>query len=261
MIVCRDYLDPISYPDFPSNFIGCDCTLVSIKPHNSGRILIVSIYRPPEIKFESHDWITLFHGLSLVGSFGFVVVAGDLNAQYSGWGSTRDNHAGTSLRDFLERSCFIMLNNGSGTRVSASARYVSCPDITLVKPGIWRFSWCVGDDPLGSDHLPIDINFVINNEPDSGTNCNPIRTRLSLNHLDRRCFAMLVANHMSSIPMDIEAVQQYEKWHNVVIECSLFAGGSVIYNNGTCKRFDSKHNRIIHHGFKQHRKQVNVKLW
>jgi len=125
MIVCRNSLDPISYPDFPSNFMGCDCTLVSIKSHNLSRILIMSIYRPPEIKFELQDWTTLFHRLFSVGSFGTVVVAGDLNAQYSGWGSTRDNHAGTSLRDFFERSNFIMLNDGSGTRVSASAGYVS----------------------------------------------------------------------------------------------------------------------------------------
>jgi len=114
---------------------------------------------------------------------------------------------------------------------------------------------------LGSEHLPIDINFVNNIKPASGTNYNPIRTRLSLNHLDGRCFALLVANHMSSIPVDIEAVQQYERWHSAVIECSLLAGGSVIYNNGTCKRFDFKHNRIIHHDLKQHRKQVNVKPW
>jgi len=72
---------------------------------------------------------------------------------------------------------------------------------------------------------------------------------------------MLVAKHMPAIPFDIESVQQYEKWHNVIIDCSLVAGGSVIYNNGTCKRFDPKHNRIIHYGYKQRRKHVNVKPW
>jgi len=131
----------------------------------------------------------------------------------------------------------------------------------LVKSGVWNFTWSVRDDPCeGSDHFPIDINFYNSNEPNPGTDFNPNRTRLSLN-LDKKLFAMLVAKHIPSIPFDVEAVQQYEKWYNVIIECSLFARGSIICNNGICKRFDPKNNCIIHYRYKQCKKQFRVKPW
>jgi len=57
---------------------------------------------------------------SFGGFFSSIVIAGDLNTQYSSWGSTKNNHAEISLRDYLEQSHFIILNDGSGTRVSAN---------------------------------------------------------------------------------------------------------------------------------------------
>jgi len=60
LIVCRDYLDLISYSNFSNDFMGCDITLISIKPSNLDRILIVSLYKPPEIKFEVQNWRNMF---------------------------------------------------------------------------------------------------------------------------------------------------------------------------------------------------------
>jgi len=68
-----------------------------------------------------------------VGSFDSVVIVGDLNAQYTGWGSTRNNHAGISLNEYITQSHFVILNDGCGTKISANINYVSCPDITLIK--------------------------------------------------------------------------------------------------------------------------------
>jgi len=186
-------------------------TLISIKPLNLDRVLIVSVYRPPKVKFEAQYWKIMFQKILSIDSFGSIIIAGDFNAQYSGWGSIRNNYAGISLRDYLEQSHFIILNDGCRTRVSANANYVSCPDITLVKSGIWNFTWSVKDDPLGSDHLPIDINFFNSKEPNPGTDLNLNRTRLFLNHFYKKLFTTLVAKHMLSILFDVEAVQQYEK--------------------------------------------------
>jgi len=66
---------------------------------------------------------------------------------------------------------------------------------------------------------------------------------------------------MSLIPFDVETAQQYEKWYNVIIECSLQVGGSIIDNNGTCKKFDPKNKRITLHSYKQNKKQIRVKPW
>jgi len=108
----------------------------------------------------------------------------------------------------------------------------------------------VRDDPLGSDHLPININMYNRKESSQSKDFNPNRPKLSLNRLDKRLFALLVSEHMSLIPFDVEAAQQYEKWYNVIIECSLQAGGSII-DNGTCKKFEPKNRRITLHNYKQ----------
>jgi len=57
--------------------------LISIKfsQSNSDRILLVSIYKSPEIKFSLQDWNDLFYSFN-IGSFDTILIAGDLNAQY-----------------------------------------------------------------------------------------------------------------------------------------------------------------------------------
>jgi len=102
------------------------------------------------------------------------------------------------------QSHFIILNDGSGTRISANANYVSCPDITLIKSELWNFTWSVRDDPLGSDHLPIDINIYNRKESKQVKGLNSNRLRLSLNHLDKKLFTLLVSKHMLQIPRDVE---------------------------------------------------------
>jgi len=76
-----------------------------------------------------------------------------------GWGSSKSNFAGITLNDYLLQSPFVMLNDGSGTKISANVGYISCPDITLVCSSSLNFSWRVYDDPIDSNHLPIEINF------------------------------------------------------------------------------------------------------
>jgi len=51
LIVCRDYLDPIYYPNQGNFFRDCEYTLISIKyPNiNLDRILIISIYKPSDV--------------------------------------------------------------------------------------------------------------------------------------------------------------------------------------------------------------------
>jgi len=52
----------------------------------------------------------------------------------------------------FSQSPFFILNDGSGTRISANINYINCPDVTLVKSNLFTFSWNIGDDPFDSDH-------------------------------------------------------------------------------------------------------------
>jgi len=71
LIICRDYLDPIFYPNQSCYFRGCEYTLVSVNDLNTvfDRILIVSVYKSPNIKFALQDWIQLFDDFSGVRNF------------------------------------------------------------------------------------------------------------------------------------------------------------------------------------------------
>jgi len=95
-------LDPIYYFDFPNNIRNYNITLIFIKSpkSESDRILLVSLYRLPEIKFELQDWYNLFQKIVVVGTFETIVVAGDLNAQHPSWRATRSNSAGISLNEY-----------------------------------------------------------------------------------------------------------------------------------------------------------------
>jgi len=82
--VCKDNLGPIHYPDLPNDYKGCEYSLISIKVPQAGfnRVLIASIYKPPEIRFSLQDWNDLFDGFVNLGNFDAILIAGDLNAQY-----------------------------------------------------------------------------------------------------------------------------------------------------------------------------------
>jgi len=67
--------------------------------------------------------------------------------------------SGESLNKFFANSSFFFLNNGSGTRVLASTNYNSVPDISITNCRNINFEWDVGEDPMGSDHLPIVIHL------------------------------------------------------------------------------------------------------
>jgi len=106
------------------------------------------------------------------------MIADDLNAKYAGWESINNNFAGTTLKEYLLQLPFIIFNDGSGTRISVNINYISCPDVTLIKSSLYTFSWNVGDDPIGSDHLPIKIS--IKNKSDSSSSENSKQKRPSL---------------------------------------------------------------------------------
>jgi len=181
----------------------------------------------------------MFRQVLSVVSFNSIVIAGDLNAQFSDWGASKNNCAGISLNDYLIQSQFVILNDGNSTRISANVNHISCPDITLIKSKSYNFTWNVGDDPIGSNHLPIEINVYVKNSlihrGKSGSN----RPRLFLNYLDKKLINLLVTQHMSQFLFESEAILFYDKWYNTVIECSFLTESSITNHNGIYKKLDS----------------------
>jgi len=88
-----------------------------------------------------------------MGVFTQIFVLRDFNAQNVIWGSTKNNFSSNTLGKYL--SLFYFINNGSGTRISASKDYTSVLDISITNSTNLTLNWSVFDDPIGSDHLPI----------------------------------------------------------------------------------------------------------
>jgi len=150
------------------------------------------------------------------------------------------------------QSQFVILYDRNGIRLSANIDYISYPDIILIKSNSYNFSWSVGEDPLGSDHLPIEIIIKYKNESNSSSNSTSNHPKISLNHLNKKLFQALVSQHMFHLHLELEGNQLYDdKWYTTIIECSLKAGGVITEQNGLCKKFDIKKERIVSYCYKK----------
>lgn len=121
------------------------------------KIKILNLYAPKSIHPQGLSWL---ESLDLGGW----IVAGDFNIHHSMWCK---NFKGASpaveQAESIMNSNLILLNNGELTRVPDVANHSpSAIDLTLVSPDIHSdVAWTIGDDSLGSDHLPITIEYEV----------------------------------------------------------------------------------------------------
>jgi len=139
--------------------------------------------------------LDLFDNVNNLGNFSNIIVLGDFNTQHSNWGSTSNNFTGITFSEFLMQSPYIVVNDGTGTRVSTNINRVSCPDVTLIKTNSLAFSWAVGEDPIRSDHLPIELSISSRGNTLSNEQYGSKRPKLSLNKLDKNLFVSLVITY------------------------------------------------------------------
>jgi len=225
---------------FPHGFKGCDVSAISIElPGFSGeRCLIVSFYKPPDICFSCQNWSDVFAKLNMLTLPNSCLIVGDFNSQQSCWGSSRPNTSEMSLNDFLLTSDFYILNNGTGTRMSANRFHVSYPDLSLFNSSLITLNWNVMDDPMGSDHLPIIIStepvkYIYNN-----SNRYKERPKLLLNQMDKKVFGLLVSGKLFCAPTGNNGAENYLWWHNSIIECALMAGAFIRNEQGQTLKWD-----------------------
>jgi len=228
MILCRDRLDPIRLNAERLIVTGCELTVVSLKinKRKPERIIVASFYKPSDVKLNYRQWHLLFEGISSLANQSQIVILGDFNAQSEAWGSSKSNSSGEALSRYLADSCFRFLNDGSGTRVSAAPNYNSVPDLTFTNSSKLDFDWRVSGDPLGSDHLPVEMTLseriAIDNDRRSRIeNDNVKRSKLSLKNFDRKIFPLLVQSGVDSLSLDNEGVDPLQSWYNSIMLCLL----------------------------------------
>ncbi|GBP18007.1 hypothetical protein EVAR_16952_1 [Eumeta japonica] len=116
------------------------------------------MYCPSSVRTQASDWDELFTLFS-----NNTLICGDFNGHHSNW-SSRSDSRGEQLSDSSLENGYILLNDGSDTRVKLvnGVLQKTSPDISFVSTDIAvRFEWQVMNENLGSDHLMIKLNTNI----------------------------------------------------------------------------------------------------
>lgn len=89
------------------------------------------------------------------------LVSGDFNAHNIAFGCDTSNSRGRELFDIFDDADLCILNTGDPTTISRPGNNASAIDVTCVSPDIAPLcEWYVGDDSLGSYHLPTFVNII-----------------------------------------------------------------------------------------------------
>ncbi|KAJ8912356.1 hypothetical protein NQ315_014723 [Exocentrus adspersus] len=121
------------------------------------QLTLISLYIKPQTKITIQQWIQFFNKLPKP-----CLITGDFNAHHRSWGCDFEDLYGKNLLEAMDQCNLVYLNDGTPTLVNYTGSSKSAIDLTLCNPEIHHlFSWCVLDDPHGSDHLPILINCEI----------------------------------------------------------------------------------------------------
>ncbi|XP_050079556.1 uncharacterized protein LOC126567374 [Anopheles maculipalpis] len=185
-------------------------------------VTITSIYIPP-IANNEKEKIEKFKedlGNLAVVLPGPLLILGDFNSHGVDWGCDKDDIRAPIIRDICDRFGFSILNSGEATRMQTPKSRASALDLSLCPSAMaLDFSWKVIQDPIGSDHLPIEISYIKGGCPVGGI---PVKCDLTRN-IDWTRYGELVAASLSLDLEDLSPVQEYEKLVSIINKCALEA--------------------------------------
>ena len=89
------------------------------------------------------------------------MLLGDFNAHNPLWGSENLTRKRSVIETFITQNDLCLFNDGSYTFLHSGNGSYSAIDLSLASPDIFdRFSWEVNDDCCGSDHFPIVLQTL-----------------------------------------------------------------------------------------------------
>ena len=95
----------------PEDFFHC-CAMTFSDPKSHRKLLVVSCYRSPRSK--SDNVTDVFETVAAIpGAYDHTIIAGDFNCHHQRLGSKETKTAGRKLLDFLEKSEYYLLTDGT----------------------------------------------------------------------------------------------------------------------------------------------------
>ena len=130
---------------------------VAAKVHLHHReITVCSVYLPPGTALPVAELRRLIHELPAP-----VLIVGDFNAHNTAWGCDTTGTRGRLLESFIRDEALCILNTGQRTHLTLPSGRTSALDLSLVSPRLAQcFTWSVHDEPLGSDHFPVWLEYL-----------------------------------------------------------------------------------------------------
>ena len=151
---------------------------------------IVSYYNPPRNKVNPGIFCKSLYRHSNT------IFVGDLNCKNISWGSTYTDSQGLHLADTIDDQNWILLNDGSKTRIDPRSGKEEVLDIILCQSGILNLSPKVHvGDRIGSDHLPLHCSLNY----DKRHSKDPIFFK-NVSQIDRTRFKKLVNDGVNTLP-------------------------------------------------------------
>ena len=89
-----------------------------------------------------------------------MLILGDFNGHHTLWGCKETDARGRVLERLILEESLAILNTGTRTHVTMPSGATSALDLSLSSPQLMPlFKWQAADDPMGSDHFPVLLNY------------------------------------------------------------------------------------------------------
>lgn len=128
-------------------------------------INLISVYLPPTSRMTDEVKAGISKLFEFLGSIrGESIVGADLNGHHTDWSPEFSTCArGRLVKNLLDDSPMVLINNGDPTTVAAPGERNSAVDITLASASLARkLTWSVQDEDFGSYHRAIWIDIDSN---------------------------------------------------------------------------------------------------
>lgn len=156
--VCIYIRNNIKYCQSPVSFDGngrieaCAIKVFTIE----GPLIIASVYRPPNVSsLSTLEWSQFFNQFPYKTIF-----CGDFNAHHRLWGDSKCCSVGCKIKDAVDDSDYIILNDQKATYHSSTHNSWSSIDLIIAHTSLGLYTdWKVCKDNWGSDHFPIFLHI------------------------------------------------------------------------------------------------------
>ena len=200
MILVRETIKDVVELEFLNQFQEEVIGIEILRKDNRPSLKIVTYYNPPGNKVNPGIFCnSLFRHKN-------TIFMGDLNCKNMIWGSNYTDPQGIHLADIVDHGGWIILNDGSKTRIDPRSGKEEVLDVVLCQPDLLKLKprFYVGNC-IGSDHLPVHCTLG------SGSRLSKSPTFFrNVSQIDRTRFRELVNEQVKSLPGSITTARELD---------------------------------------------------